>query len=319
MANELNNAIELIGVTKEYPGIVAVDGVSFNVSANTIHGFLGPNGAGKTTTMRMIAGLLTPSFGKIKIMGKLLDQQPEQCRKLVGYLPEIPPLYQDMTVEDYLLFVAKINGLTGAKCQTAVQECMAKTGLLERKKRLIGHLSKGLKQRVGIAGCIVFHPPIIILDEPTVGLDPHSIEEIRRLILELKKETTILLSTHQLHEAHLLCDEVSIIDAGRIVQSGSIPSLQRHFQTRQVVMATLCHWTDELKQRLLSEEFVEQCEVTYQGDHIGLKVYIRSEFDCRSKLASFFVQHQCELLELSHMQLDLEDIFKLATTQRGTP
>ncbi len=310
---EVEKAIELIAVTKDYPGLRAVEKISFSVRAHTIHGFLGPNGAGKSTTMRMIAGLLAPSEGQIRIQGK----SPAKNSFRIGYLPENPPLYHNMTVESYLRFVAEINGVAKANLASAVETSMTKTGILDRRHRLIGHLSKGYKQRVGIAGCIVFSPAVVILDEPTVGLDPHSIEEIRELIKSLKQDATVMLSTHQLNEAHLLCDEVTIIDRGQVVQSGSVSQLQHHFQTRQVVKAVVAHWSDEIQARLQELEHIEKCEVSYIDNHIALKIFASSHHDIRSLLASFLVINECQLLQLSELQLDLEDIFKLATAREA--
>lgn len=310
----MEKAIELISVSKEYPGVKAVDQISFCVTKRTIHGFLGPNGAGKSTTMKMLAGILKPNSGKISILGRSMDKKSAEAKKLIGYLPEIPPLYPNMTVESYLRFVASINGVKKTDVKKQVEKSMEKTGLIAMRKRVIEKLSKGYKQRVGIASAIVFDPQVVILDEPTVGLDPHSIEEIRKLILTLKEEATVLLSTHQLYEAHLLCDEVTIINGGRIVQSGNLKQMQKSFQTRQVIQATVGHWSDDLKQKLEQLDNIESCDVSYVENHIALKIFASSLHDSRALISAFLVENHCSLLELHEVQLDLQDIFKLATT-----
>lgn len=309
----MDKAIRLVSVSKEYPGVKALDKISFDVSKNTIHGFLGPNGAGKSTTMKMIAGLLQPSEGRIEVLGHSLAKERRTVQGLIGYLPEIPPLYGQMTAESFLAFVASINGVDKKNIQSSVQYALEKCGLVEMRKRVIDTLSKGYKQRVGIASAIVFRPAVVILDEPTVGLDPHSIEEIRQLILSLKEDSTVMLSTHQLYEAHLLCDEVTIINRGRLVQSGNLAEMQKSFQTRQVIHAEVGHWSEELKAELEALPSVESCDVSYTEKHIAIRVFASSLHDARATLARFLVEKDCALLELREEQLNLEDIFKLAT------
>ena len=204
------SAIEIKNLSKNYPGRVALNDISFSVKKGSVHGFLGPNGAGKSTTMKILSGLIPESSGEFKVNGK------------VGFLPEHPPVYPNMSVEDYLTFVLKIYSpekSTNHIAQNSVADVMEKTGLTDVKERLIGNLSKGYQQRVGIAQALVHSPEIIILDEPTVGLDPVAISDIRDLINKLKKDHTILFSTHQLHDVELLCSEITLINHGRIVVS----------------------------------------------------------------------------------------------------
>ena len=212
-------AIHLKNITKEYPGIKALNGIDLKVKRGTIHGFLGPNGAGKSTAMNIIAGLTPPSSGEVYIDGEAVLEDDSIAKAKIGLLPEHPPLYLNMRVEDYLNFCQEINGGRDVEdCQRVIARC----GLACVKGRLIGNLSKGFRQRVGIAQSLVFGAKIIILDEPTVGLDPNAIAEVRELILELKADHTILLSTHQLHEVARICDEITIINDGKIIKTGSL-------------------------------------------------------------------------------------------------
>src|SRR5690606_27982054 len=199
-------------VSKEYPGRVAVKNVSFSVKSGSIHGFLGPNGAGKSTTMRMIAGLLPVSSGRIELNGRPIEEQ--EISKLIGMLPENPPLYLDMTVRDYIKYVARLHQQNDINSR--VDKILSDLSLQEVSHRLIGNLSKGYKQRVGLAQALVYDAPFIILDEPTNGLDPQSVVELREFIKKLSLQKTILFSTHILSEVEQLCDEITIIHKGEV-------------------------------------------------------------------------------------------------------
>lgn len=224
-------AITINNLHKHYPGIKALDGLSFKIYKGGIHGLLGPNGAGKTTTMRILTGLIPAMRGEVRFFGE--ERFPlagtvakRGFAKLVGYLPENPPLYLDMRVREYLTFSGEIHGIERAKLKTAVAMTMERTGLSEVAGRFIGNLSKGFRQRVGIAMVLVYDPQIMIMDEPTIGLDPESLVEIRTLIRELAGERTILFSTHQLNEVSTLCSNITIVNAGKTLFSGSKQSLQ---------------------------------------------------------------------------------------------
>ena len=226
------HALNVENLFKEYPGIEVIKGISFQVKKNDIHAFLGPNGAGKSTTMKMISGLLPATSGSISLNGKKISEHIEYAHHNIGFLPENLPLYQDMNVSEYLTFVQKIHHLKMTKELPKLDDIINKCGLSEVKNKLIRKLSKGFKQRVGIAQTLCYDAEMIILDEPLVGLDPNAISEIRELILELKKNHTILLSTHQLHEVELLCDHVTIINNGEILintKKGEI-NLEQYFK-----------------------------------------------------------------------------------------
>ncbi len=217
--------ISVRNLTKRYGDLVAVDDVTFTVERGEVLGFLGPNGAGKTTTMRMITGYLVPTSGTVEVDGYDVVESPLEARTRIGYLPENPPLYGEMTVYDYLDFVADIRGVPRAVKSRRIDEAMEWCGIGNVRGRLIGHLSKGFKQRIGIAQALVHEPSLLILDEPTQGLDPKQIIEIRQLIKQLTGERTVILSTHILHEVQMTCSRVVIINEGKVVLTESLDSL----------------------------------------------------------------------------------------------
>ena len=225
-------AVELIEVkhlSKRYGNHLAVDDLSFSVEKGIIYGFLGPNGAGKSTTMNILTGCLGASAGEVLIDGHSIMDEPMAAKRQIGYLPEMPPLYPDMTVEEYLRFVADAKGLSGREKKGQVLSVMEKTRVTDMRKRLIKNLSKGYRQRVGIAQALLGNPEIIILDEPTVGLDPKQIIEIREMIRELGKEHTVILSSHILSEVQAVCDSILIISKGKLVACDTAENLDRLF------------------------------------------------------------------------------------------
>jgi len=245
--------IEARGLSKRYGELVAVDDVSFSVAPGEVVGFLGPNGAGKTTTMRILTGFLPATDGTAAIAGHDIFEDPLAARRSVGYLPESPPLYPEMSVEGYLGYVASIKDVPRAKRASAVDRAVERCGLVEARRRIIGNLSKGYRQRVGLAQAIVHDPPVLILDEPTVGLDPIQIREIRGLIAGLAREgsgergRTVILSTHILPEVEAICRRVLIIHRGRIVVDRPLEELQRGGASLEEIFtrATTREGTDE--------------------------------------------------------------------------
>lgn len=290
-------AIEIENLNKNYHGRTALDNVSFSVKKGSIHGFLGPNGAGKSTTMKIVSGLLPPTSGEFRVNGK------------VGFLPEHPPVYPNMTVSDYLRFVLNIYS---SEQSADVDEVMKKTGVFDVKNRLIGNLSKGYQQRVGIAQAIIHSPEIIILDEPTVGLDPVAIADIRALILELKKDHTILFSSHQLHDVELLCSDITLINHGKIVVSGSIDSILNNLKTNMILKAKVLSFSDEQKKKLQNSFSLDSVTSTFDQDHKNyvLQIVTKGKNDIRSELARFLVDPSIGLLEFTEEKGDLEDLFK---------
>jgi len=291
-------AIEIENLCKSYPGRMALDNISFSVKKGSIHGFLGPNGAGKSTTMKILSGLIPETSGKFKVNGK------------VGFLPEHPPVYPNMSVYDYLKFVFSIYA--GAVNVSRIDEVMSKTGLTDVSSRLIGNLSKGYQQRVGIAQAIIHSPEIIILDEPTVGLDPVAIADIRSLILELKKDHTVLFSSHQLYDVELLCSDITLINRGEIVVSGAIETILSSLKTNMVLKARVQNFSEEQKKKLISTFGFDSVEVTQDLEQKNtlLKIATKGKADIRAELARHLVDPTIGLLEFMEERGDLEDLFK---------
>ncbi len=235
----MTNLIQVEQLYRFYGDLCAVNDVNFSLERGEILGFLGPNGAGKTTTMQMICGNLAPSTGQIFINGIDILDQPKDAKRELGYLPEVPPVYRELTTDEFLSYCAKLHRLPKANIAKAVDNAKERCGLTEVGKRLIGNLSKGYQQRVGIAQAILHNPSVIILDEPTVGLDPIQIREIRELIRELGKEHGIILSTHILPEIQEVCTRVQIIHQGRLVLNDSIEGLERNMRALSVLLKTV--------------------------------------------------------------------------------
>ncbi len=291
-------AIEIENLCKSYPGRMALDNISFSVKKGSIHGFLGPNGAGKSTTMKILSGLIPETSGRFTVNGK------------VGFLPEHPPVYPNMSVYDYLKFVFSIYA--GAVNESRIDEVMSKTGLTDVRSRLIGNLSKGYQQRVGIAQAIIHSPEIIILDEPTVGLDPVAIADIRSLILELKKEHTVLFSSHQLHDVELLCSDITLINRGEIVVSGAIETILGSLKTNMVLKARVQNFSDEQKKKLMNSFAIDAVDVAHdiEQKNTQLKIATKGKADIRAELTRFLVAPEIGLLEFTEERGDLEDLFK---------
>jgi ABC-2 type transport system ATP-binding protein len=228
--------VQVEHISRYYGPIPAVSQVSFELQRGEVLGFLGPNGAGKSTTMQMITGNLAPSAGRVTICGIDLLDQPKAAKAEIGYLPEQPPLYRDFTVDEYLMFCARINGIARDKINAAVQRARERCGLTEVGQRLINNLSKGYQQRVGIAQAIIHSPAVVVLDEPTVGLDPIQIREIRSLIRELGNDHGVILSTHILPEVQMTCDRVQIINRGRLVFSDQIENLNQRMLSASFIL-----------------------------------------------------------------------------------
>lgn len=300
------------GVSKEYPGRVAVSDVSFEVQKGSIHGFLGPNGAGKSTTMKMIAGLMPTTSGKITLFGEELTPEKRMLKNKLGLLPENPPVYFDMTVEKYLRFVAKLHLVKDAK--TNVDRVIDGLSLGEVRHRLIGNLSKGFKQRVGLAQALVYDAPFLMLDEPTNGLDPQSVVELRDFIKSLAGEKTILFSSHILSEVEQLCDHITIIHRGKIRASGDIASIHRKFRQGLVVKVGL-----RSGEALPPLAALGKYEVTHKhllGTEDQYHICFENERDCRAELGRLLINSGVQLLTMQIESPELEDIFLHMTEQK---
>jgi len=302
--------IEINHLVKKYGSHVAVDDLSLTVEPGKIYGFLGPNGAGKSTTMNIITGYLAATSGEVKINGFDVLKQPEEAKKCVGYLPELPPLYMDMTVKEYLDFVAELKKIEKSLRAGYVKEVMEITKTEEVSGRLIRNLSKGYRQRVGFAQAVLGYPEILILDEPTVGLDPKQIIEIRDLIKELGKKHTIILSSHILSEISAVCDHVFIISHGKLVASDSTENLLERMTGAQ-------EDTAETAIREIAQ--VERCEKTESKEDgaVQLLVTAKKDADVREAIYHTCVEHHMPILEMKAASKSLEDVFLELTSQEG--
>jgi len=314
--------IEVDRLTKRYGPVTAVQDVSFRVEKGEIVGFLGPNGAGKTTTMRILTGYQPASAGSARIGGFDIFESPMEVKRRIGYLPEHPPLYRDMRVRTYLDFVATIKGLRKAQRKSRIAEVMDWCGILDRADQLIGHLSKGYQQRVGLAQAIVHDPDVIILDEPTIGLDPNQIREVRRLIRSLGKDHTVILSTHILPEVEVTCDRVIIINKGQIAAVDTPENLTENVQGNERIYVEVTGTVDAAVAAIRDIPGVMELSVSAGGKTAegvaGLFVDADASSDIRSSLAAGIVARGMGLLELRRLDLTLEEIFhELTTAEEG--
>ncbi|MDX2032804.1 MAG: ABC transporter ATP-binding protein [Blastocatellia bacterium] len=310
--------IEVEHLTKSYGSARAVNDISFKVEKGEILGFLGPNGAGKTTTMRILTGYLPATGGTARVAGFDVFEQSMEVRKRIGYLPETPPLYPDMTISAYLTFVARIKGVDAANIASRVETAMRQTNLTERRNQLIKQLSRGYKQRVGIAQAIVHNPDVVILDEPTVGLDPNQIKEVRKLIKDLAGEHTIILSTHILPEVEMTCDRVVIIDKGQISAIDTTENLTKQYKGSERITLLARGNSAEIGAALQSVEGVTRVDLTETDDLLNVTVECEQGLDLRSKVAARVVQGGFDLLELRAVSISLEEIFTKLTTNEKT-
>ena len=307
------NFLETEDVVKQYANHLALDKVSIQVPEGKVFGLLGPNGAGKSTTMNMITGYLGATSGEIKINGHDILKEPEKAKKCIGYLPELPPLYMDMTVKEYLCFVADLKQLEKSLRRRYVEEAMETTGTTEVAGRMIRNLSKGYRQRVGFAQAILGYPEIIILDEPTVGLDPKQIIEIRELIRHLGEKHTVILSSHILPEISAVCDHVFIISKGKLVASDSTENLVNLMSGAQEIELTVRTGAGEAAGYLQGEENIARVE---QADHDKIRIYAKKGADVREEVFRQMAEHNVPVLEMKTVTKSLEDVF-LEITQEG--
>jgi ABC-2 type transport system ATP-binding protein len=306
--------LEARNLTRRYGDFTAVRDVSFTVEDGEILGILGPNGAGKTTTLRMLTGYLRPTEGSVRVAGHDLDAEPIRARREIGYLPENVALYPEMRVEEYLAYRARLERLPRAEARRAVAEALERCLIVDVSRQIIGTLSKGYRQRVGLAAAILHRPRVLILDEPTVGLDPKQIIAIRELIRELGREHTLLLSTHILPEVELLCRRVLIIDRGRLVDQGSPESLRERWRGDNQVRLLLKNDPGEAEQALATLPGVTEV----QRDDMTRGRWLLSgdrAADLREPIFRLAVERGWVLLELVEQKASLEDVFVRLTTR----
>lgn len=303
--------IEVKNLVKRYGDHTAVDHLSFEIEKGKIYGFLGPNGAGKSTTMNMITGYIASTEGTVVIDGHDILEEPEEAKKCIGYLPEMPPLYFDMTVLEYLKFVADLKKIPKDKKATMIEEIMEMVKITDMKNRLIKNLSKGYRQRVGIAQAVLGYPEVIILDEPTVGLDPKQINEIRDLIKGLKQKHTVILSSHILSEVSAVCDYVLIISHGKLVASDTPENLGKLAAGSNNLNLFVKGQKDTIRAALEAVEGVKEVTVKKSPEEgvYAITVGTEENMDVREKVFYSMVNAGCPILEMQSKKVSLEEIF----------
>ncbi len=303
--------IQVEGLTKYYGSFKAIDGLSFHAEAGEVVGFLGPNGAGKTTTMRILTGYMPPNEGRALVAGVDVVEHPLEAKRHIGYMPETVPLYKEMTVWQYVDYMASLHGLRNPQRSERVGEVLEMVDMLERADSMIATLSKGMRQRVGLAQALVHEPKVLILDEPTIGLDPAQVREVRELIRQVGRDRTVLLSTHILSEVEQLCSRVLIINKGRIIAEDAPQQLSARLQSAQRFLVRVGNAPIEQVVTLL-RTLPGVNDV--RADARGLEVYTSPEREVRPAVASAIVGNGWDLLELRSLDMSLEDIFLQLTT-----
>jgi ABC-2 type transport system ATP-binding protein len=307
--------IEIKNLTKKFGSNVILDNINFSVKKGEILGFLGPNGAGKSTTMKIITSFWAPTGGSIEIDGQSVVDNSLATRKKIGYLPETVPLYDDMKVFEYLKFVAEIRGIEKDEIKKSIKEAGEACGLSKVMRKPIEELSKGYRQRVGLAQAIIHNPDVLILDEPTTGLDPNQIKEIRDLIKKIGQEKTVIFSTHILGEVSAICDRVIIINNGKIVGEGSPDELVKKAGTREIIYVKIKGQKDEVLNKLSEMENVEKVEVKDKEseDVFGYEIEAKAGVDLREYLSMTVMGNNWSILEFNKKSVSLEDVFRELT------
>ena len=303
--------IEVKNLVKKYGDHLAVDHLSFHVERGQIYGFLGPNGAGKSTTMNIMTGYIASTDGEVIINGHNILEEPEEAKKCIGYLPEQPPLYFDMTVKEYLKFAAELKKVPRDRRENQIKDVMKMVGITNMQERLIKNLSKGYRQRVGLAQAILGYPEIIILDEPTVGLDPKQIIEIRELIRKLAKNHTIILSSHILSEVSEVCDYILIINNGKLVASDTTDNLEKMTMGSNTLELSVKGDRERLKNILDQMEEIREVEwvKSEEQDLVSLKITTDENTDVREKIFYKMAEKQMPIMDMHSTRISLEDIF----------
>lgn len=308
--------ITVTNLHKSYAGIETIHGISFKINKGEIIGFLGPNGAGKTTTMRILTGYIPPTSGTIKIAGYDIVDDSLHARRNIGYLPELVPLYTDLTVYEYVSFFARIMKIPKSSMQSEINEILEKTGLTGVSGKLIGSLSRGYRQRVGLAQALVGKPEVLILDEPTVGLDPVQIIEIRELIKTLARNQTVILSTHILPEVSQICNRVLIINKGTIVADSNVADLTSSGKSHNIVRFTVDAHAQ--KAQSIAQSFNGVKSATLTANNSENIITVESGIDVRQSLLKELITQNIPVLEFTGEKVDLESVFlKLVTDEKG--
>lgn len=301
--------IEVNHLTKKYGNHTALNDLSFTVEDGKVYGLLGPNGAGKSTCMNIMTGYIASSDGEVKINGFDIVKEAEKAKKQIGYLPEIPPLYPDMKVREYLEFAAELKQVKKEERRDQIEEVMEKTFIRDMQNKLIKNLSKGYKQRVGLAQAMLGDPSVIILDEPTVGLDPKQILEIRDLILKLKKEHTVILSSHILSEVSAVCDEILILSKGKVVACDTPDGLRDRMQGEEELAAMIKGEENNIRSLLAEIEGIHTFETSQAEAFTRVHILVKKGYDIREELFYKMADHKCPIYQLEMDKKSLEDIF----------
>ncbi|MEE3420963.1 MAG: ABC transporter ATP-binding protein [Lachnospiraceae bacterium] len=309
--------IEVKNLTKRYGDHYAIDHLSFKVDDGQIYGFLGPNGAGKSTTMNIMTGYLAPTDGEVLINGHDILEEPEEAKKTIGYLPELPPVYPDMTIEEYLKFCAELKKVPKKERAASVEEAMKELELTDMKDRLIKNLSKGFRQRVGFAQALIGNPETLILDEPTVGLDPKQILEIRELIRHLGEKHTVILSSHILSEVSEVCDQVLIINKGHFIACDTPERLSRGSGSN-VLTVTAEGTKKDVLRALRTVVQANEADLTEEGTMVHARITVPSDADVRSRVSAALFAAKCPIVEMHQESQNLEDIFLMLTAEDDT-
>ena len=313
-AMDNNTMIEVANLTKRYAGQTAIADLSFTVARGEIVGFLGPNGAGKSTTMRILSCFLPASSGTARVAGYDVFTQADEVRRRIGYMPENNPLHQDMRVREYLKFRARLKGLSRAKSRERVDVVMQQCSLTDVSKKIIAHLSKGYKQRVGLADALVHEPELIILDEPTIGLDPNQIRSVRQLIKDLGRKHTVLISTHILPEVEMTCSRVLIMRQGKILAADTPENLEKRHNQKGQITAEIASPAHELKESLEDIAEIESFDIApIDGTYLRCTIIPANGADLRSRIFDLAREHNWTLRELSRSRYSLEDIYVRVT------
>lgn len=304
--------IQVQNLVKRYGDTIAVDNVSFTIEKGQVYGFLGPNGAGKSTTMNILTGYIGPTSGQVIVNGHDILEEPDEARRCIGYLPEQPPLYMDMVVYEYLMFCAQLKKVPKKERDDHLKQIMTSVGLEQVSGRLIRNLSKGYKQRVGLAQALVGYPEILILDEPTVGLDPKQIIEVRDLIRSLSAQHTIIFSSHILSEVQAICDRVLVINRGKLVAAGTTADLERRMSSSSLILSIKGYDADKARALFGAIPGIESIHCSRSGiypDELIVNLDVKQDADIRQDVYRTCVDNGVTLLMLKPADISLENVF----------
>ena len=309
--------IEADNLTHYYGPQPAIENVDFKVKRGEILGFLGPNGAGKTTTMRILTGYMPPTRGNVEIDGMDIVKDSLECRKKIGYLPETVPLHTDMTVKNYLTFMGSLRGMSRRNINDQINNVIEICRLQDYYKTIVGKLSKGYRQRVGIAQAILHEPEILVMDEPTIGIDPIQVVETRRLIQDIGKQQTVVLSSHILPEVSMVCGRVLIINQGQIVAEDTPDNLATRLQATQQILVEISTTSKKIQPILENIEGVTDVRRRRNTDNITFEITVADGYDVRDEISKIIIENDCSLLSMQLNSMSLEQIFLKLTTTEG--